>query len=193
MWVLRDNRQRRSGKARVGLYRVSRDGYERYDSASGYYLGELTSVVQDPSDPGRLWLLQKHDNALIDFDKRSKESELIGINSRQRKSNGLLTSALAIPQLKSLTTRRHETLDPDAPELTWGVQGSGVYLTRGPTVLHRWPAKLPIGPIEIIRDEQTTVWIATSEGLLEFPIAESLAELRQPGPTEGPTEGRRPR
>ena len=181
LWVLRDNRQRRAGKSRLGLYRLSGDGYERYDSASGYSLGELSRVVQDPSDSGRLWLLRKRDNALVDFDKTSTDSALVGANSTNRNQSELLATAMADPGLKTLTTRRHETLDPDAPDLVWGVQASGIYLKRGVKVIYRWPAKLPTGPVEVTRDEDTTVWIASSEGLIEFPISESLAELREAG------------
>jgi hypothetical protein len=178
MWVLRDNR-RRAGKSRVGLYRVSRDGYKSYDSASGYYLGELATVMQDPSDPGRLWLLQKSKNGLIDFDKTTDSSVLIGANATKRRQSEMLATAMSDPRLKALTIQRHETLDPDAPDLIWGVQGTGVYLKRGTTVIHRWPARLPSGPIEVIRDTGTTVWIASSEGLIEFPIEESLAQLQK--------------
>jgi hypothetical protein len=58
-----------------------------------------------------------------------------------------------------------------------GCRGLGCIPYTRPTVLHRWPAKLPIGPIEIIRNEQTTVWIATSEGLLScwYPQEQSFS------------------
>jgi hypothetical protein len=173
--------QRRAGKSRLGLYRLSGDGYERYDSASGYSLGELSRVVQDPSDSGRLWLVGKRDNGLVDFDKTSTESTLVGANNSKRNQSELLATAMADPRLKTLTTRRHETLDPDTPDLVWGVQASGIYLKRGVKVIYRWPAKLPTGPVEVTRDEDTTVWIASSEGLIEFPLSESLAELREAG------------
>jgi hypothetical protein len=177
MWVLRDNRRRPAGKSRRGLYQLSRDGYKHYDSASGYSLGDLARVVQDPSNPERLWLLRNRDAALVDFNKTTGESVLISANKTKRNKSELLATAMSDPRLKTLTTRRHETLDPDAPDLIWGVRGSGVYVKRGVTMIRRWPAKLATGPIEVIRDAQTTVWIATSEGLIEFPVKESLAEL----------------
>ncbi|MGI9317171.1 MAG: hypothetical protein ACR2QW_07585, partial [bacterium] len=181
MWVLRDNRRRRPGKSRVGLYRVSRDGYKSYDSASGYYLGELTTVVQDPSDSQRLWLLQNFKNRLIDFNKTTQGSELIGANNSKRQQSELLITAMSNPRLKALTTKHHETLDPDDPELIWGVASTGIYIRRSNKVIHRWPAKLPTGSIEVTRATRTSVWIASSEGLIEFTIEESLAELQQNG------------
>jgi len=191
MWVLRDNRQRAAGKSRRGLYRVARDGYKRYDGVSGYSLGELSRVVQDPSDPERLWLLRNRDHGLVDFNKTTGESVLIGANNSTRRESDLLLTAMSDPRLKTLTTRRHETLDPDAPDLVWGVQGSGLYLQHGARVIHRWPAKLPVGSIEVVRDEDTTVWIASSEGLIAFPIQETLAELTPQ--TDHSDTNRRPR
>ncbi len=178
-WALRHNRRHRKGRSHIGLHSLSADGSRHYSSAGGYSLGELTTLVQDPSHSGRLWLVRKRDRTLVDFDKATIASQLAGANNSKRRSSQLLAAALMDRRLRALTIKAHEALDPDAPDLTWGVQGSGLYLKRGSKVIHRWPAKLPAGTVEVVRDGETSVWIATAEGLLEFPIHEPLAALQR--------------
>jgi uncharacterized protein len=191
MWVLRNNRHRAAGKSRFGLYRLSAGGSRYYDSVSGYSLGELTAVVQDPAQAGRLWLRRKRDGALIDFDKASGASELARVSKPRSADQPLLASALAERRLRALTIGSREALDPDDPELTWGVFSTGVYLKRGSKIVQRWPATLPPGPIAVTHGQVTTVWIASSEGLIEYPLTDVQLQADSP---EAPTVvGRRPR
>jgi hypothetical protein len=44
-------------------------------------------------------------------------------------------------------------------------------------ILHRWPANLPTGTIVVTRAPDTTVWVASKEGLIEYPIPEPLDDL----------------
>ncbi|MCZ6889884.1 MAG: hypothetical protein O7H39_15470, partial [Gammaproteobacteria bacterium] len=54
----------------------------------------------------------------------------------------------------------------------WQAASGGVTLRRGNETLGRWPGRLPAGSIAVTRssDRTTTVWIASGEGLIEFPI-----------------------
>ncbi|MCZ6889262.1 MAG: hypothetical protein O7H39_12260, partial [Gammaproteobacteria bacterium] len=123
-WVLRDNRQR-GAKSRVGLYRFSANGTQRFDGVSGYYLGQLAGLAQDSENADRLWLVMKRDYQLVDFDKAQTASVLIGTNERQRGQSRLLTEALQDPRLKALTLRRNQALDPDDPNRIWQAASGG--------------------------------------------------------------------
>lgn len=85
--------------------------------------------------------------------------------------NGTLRLLLWLPLL-ALTTGSREALDPDDPELTWGVFSAGMYLKRGSKIVQRRPARLPPGPIAVTHGQVTTVWIASSEGLIEYPLGD---------------------
>jgi len=90
---------------------------------------------------------------------------------------------------------RHETIDPDSPELTWHVRSDALFLNSNGRLIQRWPAALRTGEILVSRDGDTTVWIASSEGLIEFPIGASLNELRAMAQPRQPPKasGRAPR
>ena len=125
----------------------------------------------------------------MDFDKSTTASKLAGANASQRRASKLLAAALADRRLRSLTLKAHEALDPDVPDLIWGARATGLYLKRGPKIMRRWTAKLPAGSIRVARDGNTTVWIATNEGLVEFPIPEAIAQLSPtPAPAARPVD-----
>jgi hypothetical protein len=79
--------------------------------------------------------------------------------------------------LCGLTLKSSQVCDPDMPALVWELNGTSLVLKRGTKVLHRWPASLPTGAIAVTRAPDTTVWVATREGLIEYPIPERLEEL----------------
>ena len=84
---------------------------------------------------------------------------------------------LADSRLCGLTLKRNQACDPDVAGLVWELSSSNLFLKRGVKILHRWPAKLPTGAIVVTRSPDTTVWVATREGLIEYPIPERLDEL----------------
>ena len=172
-WVLRDDRSR-GITARPGLFRLSAQNVKHYDAAGGYSLGKLATLAQDPERPNLLWLVTGRDPALVDFDKTLGTSERLGA---RRQPSDPLVEALAKSSLCRLTLKRNQACDPDATGLIWELTGSGLILKRGMKILHRWPSTLPTGSIAVTRLPHTTVWVASQEGLIEFPIPERLDEL----------------
>ncbi len=170
-WALRNDR-RRGGKARVGLHRLSPAGTQRYDAAGHYSLGELVALAQDPYRADRLWLVRKQDRALVDFDKSMATSALLGANHSAREADRALAQAMADRRLRALVLSPNQALDPDRPQLVWELHGSALVVRHDARVLGRWLAALPPPrAIAVTRGRSTTVWVATAEGLVEFPIS----------------------
>jgi hypothetical protein len=175
-WVLRDDRSR-GIKSRVGLFRLSAQGVKRYDAAGGYWLGKLVTLAQDPEQPNLLWLVTARDPALVDFDKSLATSERLGTRHVPRRSRDQPDEALVDSSLCGLTLKHNQICDPDVARLVWELSGSGLVLKRDGKILHRWPSRLPTGSIAVTRVPNTTVWVASQEGLIEYPIPEPLDEL----------------
>ena len=173
-WALRDDRSRGT-KSRLRLHRLSAQFVKRYDAAGHFALGKLATLAQDPERSDLLWLVE--DGKLFDFDKSTATSELLGANAYSRQSSNLLQTALESRRLRALTLKPSQALDPDVPDLIWELYGSGLVLKRGIQILHRWPSTLPTGTLLVTRAPTTTVWLATREGLVEYPISERLDEL----------------
>jgi hypothetical protein len=176
-WVLRDDRSR-GIKARPGMFRLTAQDVRHYEAAGNYALGELVTLAQDPGQPNRLWLVTARDPVLIDFDKTLATSERTGTRSVPRRSGNQPAGVLVNSHLCGLTLKRSQVCDPDVAGLVWELSGSGLFLKRDAKILHRWPASLPMGAILVTREPETTVWIASREGLIEYPVAERLDELR---------------
>ncbi|MDH3380396.1 MAG: hypothetical protein OEQ39_26055, partial [Gammaproteobacteria bacterium] len=175
-WVLRDD-QSRGIKSRVGLFRLSAQGVKYYDAAGHYWLGKLVTLAQDPKRANLLWLVTGRDPALVDFDKINATSERLGTRHVPRLTRNQPHEDLADSSLCGLTLKRNQACDPEVAGLVWELSGSGVILKRGGKILHRWPSTLPTGAIAITRVGDTTVWIASQEGLIEYPIPERVDEL----------------
>jgi hypothetical protein len=175
-WVLRDDRSR-GIKSRNGLFRLSTEGVKHYEAAGNYSLGKLVTLAQDSGQPDLLWLVTGRDPALVDFDKTLISSERLGKRSIPPRPTERPASFLADSRLCRLTLKRNQACDPDVAGLVWELSGSKLFLKRGAKILHRWPAKLPAGAIVVTRTPDTTVWVATQEGLIEYPITERLEEL----------------
>jgi hypothetical protein len=175
-WVLRDDRTR-GIKSRPGLFRLATEGIEHYTAAGNYSLGKLLTLAQDPGRPDLLWLVTDRDPALVDFDKTLAASERLGQRSVPRRAVTRPAGFLTDSRLCGLTLKRNQACDPDLAGLVWELTGTGLILKRGPTILQRWPASLPGGAILVTRAPDTTVWVATREGLIEFPIPVRLDEL----------------
>jgi hypothetical protein len=175
-WVLRDDRSR-GIQARPGLFRLSAQGVKHHTTAGSYSLGKLVKLAQDPGQPNLLWLVTARDPAVVDFDKTLATSERLGTRFVTRRSDNPLAGVDADSSLCGLALKRHQACDPDVTGLVWELSGSGLLLKRGMQVLHRWPATLPSGAIVVTREPDTTVWVASQEGLIEYPIPERLDEL----------------
>jgi hypothetical protein len=175
-WVLRDDRSR-GIKSRPGMFRLSAQGVEHVEAAGAYALGKLVTLAQDTERPERLWLVTDRDPALVDFDKTLATSERLGKRSVPPQSGNASAEVLANRRLCGLTLKRTQACDPDVAGLVWELSGSGLLLKRGMTILHRWPASLPPGVLVVTRTPDTTVWVASREGLIEYPIPERLDEL----------------
>jgi len=171
-WVLRDDRSR-GVRPRNGLFRLSGQGVRYYEAAGNYALGRLNTLAQDPGRPELLWLVTDRDPALVDFDKTRATSERLGKRSVPRRS----AEVLADSRLCGLTLKPNQACDPEAAGLVWELSGSSLILKRGPKILHRWPANLPTGAIAVTRAPDTTVWVASREGLIEYPVPERLDAL----------------
>jgi sugar lactone lactonase YvrE len=178
-WVLRDARSLGS-KSRNGLFRLSTEGVKYFKSAGNYSLGRLVTLAQDSGQPNLLWLVTDRDPALVDFDKTLATSERLGKRSMPPRPTVRPESFLADSRLCGLTLKRNQACDPDVAGLVWELSGSQLFLRRGAKILHRWPARLPTGAIVVTRSPDTTVWVATREGLIEYPIPEQLEELLTP-------------
>ena len=176
-WVLRDDR-RRGISARPGVFRLTADDVKHYTAAGSYSLGKLVRLAQDPGQPNLLWLVTARDPVLVDFDKTLATSERLGgpryIPPRHSNQPH---EALADSSLCGLTLKSSQVCDPDMPALVWELYNSSLVLKRGTKVLHRWPSTIPRGAIAVTRAPDTTVWVATGEGLVEYPIPESMDEL----------------
>jgi len=175
-WVLRDDRSR-GIRSRHGLFRLTAGDVRHYEAAGSYTLGKLVTLAQDPGQVNLLWLVTDRDPALVDFDKTTATSERLGKRSVPRRPTERPAAFLADSRLCGLTLRRNQTCDPDMAGLVWELSGSGLVLKRGMTILHRWPATLPTGSIAVTRAPDTTVWVASQEGLIEYPVPERLDEL----------------
>jgi hypothetical protein len=175
-WVLRDDRSR-GIKSRNGLFRLSTEGVKYYKAAGNYSLGKLVTLAQDTGQPDLLWLVTDRDPALVDFDKILATSERLGKRSVPPRPTVRPAGFLADSRLCGLTLKRNQACDPDVAGLVWQLSGSQLVLSRGAKILHRWPARLPTGAIVVTRAPDTTVWVATREGLIEYPIPERLEEL----------------
>ncbi len=175
-WVLRDDRSR-GIKSRVGLFRLSEKDVRHYTAAGSYSLGQLVTLAQDPEQSNLLWLVTARDPALVDFDKTLATSERLGTGFVPRRSSNQLDEALADSRLCGLTLKPNQACDPEVTGLVWELSGSGLILKHGMKILHRWPSTIPKGTIVVTRAPDTTVWVATQEGLVEFPIPEQIDEL----------------
>jgi len=175
-WVLRDDRGR-GIKPRPGMFRLTAHDVRHYKAAGNYALGKLVRLAQDPEQPNRLWLVTSRDPVLVDFDKTLATSERIGKRSEPGRSGNQPAEVLANGRLCGLALKRNQVCDPDLAGLVWELSGSGLFLKRGAKILHRWPATLPTGAITVTREPGTTVWIASREGLIEYPIPQQLDEF----------------
>ena len=178
-WVLRDARSLGS-KSRNGLFRLSTEGVKYFKSAGNYSLGKLNTLAQDSGQPNLLWLVTDRDPVLVDFDKTLATSERLGKRSMPRRPTVRPDGFLADSRLCGLTLKRNQACDPDVAGLVWELSGSQLFLKRGAKILHRWPARLPTGTLVVTRSPDTTVWVATREGLIEYPISEQMEELLTP-------------
>ena len=175
-WVLRDDRSR-GIKSRNGLFRLSPEGVKHYTAAGSYSLLKLVTLAQDPEQPNLLWLVTARDPLLVDFDKTNATSERLGTRRVPRRSSNQPHEALANSSLCGLTLKPNQICDPDMPGLVWELRSSGLVLKRGVKVLHRWSSAIPRGAIAVTRSPDTTVWVATREGLVEYPIPENMDKL----------------
>ena len=175
-WVLRDDRSR-GIKSRNGLFRLSAQGVKHYTAAGSYSLLKLVRLAQDPEQSNLLWLVTARDPLLVDFDKTNATSERLGTRHIPRRSSDQPHKALADSSLCGLTLKPYQICDPDIAGLVWELRSSGLVLKRGVKVLHRWPSAIPRGAIAVTRSPDTTVWVATREGLVEYPIPEKIDEF----------------
>jgi hypothetical protein len=178
-WVLRDDRSR-GIQSRPGLFRLSAEVVKHYTAAGSYSLGKLRTLAQDPEQSNRLWLVTARDPALVDFDKTNATSERLGTRHIPRRASNQPDAALADSRLCGLTLKPSQICDPDVPGLVWELYDTSLVVKRGTKVLHRWPSTIPKGAIAVTRVPDTTVWVATREGLVEYPIPEPIDGLLSP-------------
>jgi hypothetical protein len=120
------------------------------------------------------------DPALVDFDKTNATSERLGTRHIPRRAGNQPDAALADSRLCGLTLKPSQICDPDVPGLVWELYDTSLVVKRGTKVLHRWPSTIPKGAIAVTRAPDTTVWVATREGLVEYPIPEPIDGLLSP-------------
>jgi hypothetical protein len=190
-WVLRDERGLGTNKSRPGMFRLSAEGVKHYEAAGNYSLGKLVTLAQDAGRPDLLWLVTGRDPALVDFDKTLATSERLGKRSVPPLPVERPAEFLADSRLCGITLKRNQACDPDVAGLVWELSGSNLVLKRGPKILHRWPARLPTGAIVVTRRPDTTVWVASQEGLIEYPVPERLEDLLSAAEMQNPAVGNR--
>lgn len=174
-WVLRDD-QTQGITPRPGLFRLTAKEVRHYATAGPYALGNLITLAQDPRQESLLWLVTDRDPVLVDFDKLLATSERLGKRSVPRRPATVPPDLLANSRLCGLTLKRNQACDPDVAGLVWELAGSGLLLKRGEKILRRWPASLPTGAIVVTRTPETTVWVASKGGLIEYPIPDRPVE-----------------